>query len=342
MISGHGNNPEEFRGKLEADFSTSVYFGGMPEGLKLHLAQCLEKLVNYPEPASTTLKERIAAFHGIEASRIIVCNGSTEAFYMLAACFARQRSSILVPSFSEYEDACRLYQHHLEFIDNSTPLSALPSGPGLCWLGNPNNPDGRMYPVSEIRAFCESHPSKMLILDEAFTGMCPGAGSVLGPDIHLPNLVIVRSLTKSFAIPGIRLGYLVGHPEIVDRLSSFRQPWSVNTLAQEAGIYLLDHYNELFPDAALLSRQSQDLQAKLSSLPGLEVKASPCHFFLLRLRQGRASDLKRFLLEQHGILIRDAANFRGLDASYFRVAVRNEVQNQALSEGIKAWISGRL
>jgi len=342
MITGHGNNPEEFKENLQADFSTSVYFGGMPTGLKTYLESRVDRVVNYPEPASTTLRERIAAFHGVERSHVIVCNGSTEAFYMLAACFARQTSSILVPSFSEYEDACRLHEHELEFIGKGLSLQDIPSGSRLIWLANPNNPDGRMYSRQEIKELCEADPARRIIVDEAFSGMCPGSESAIGLSADLPNLIVVRSLTKSFAIPGIRLGYLVLHQDAAKLLSPYQVPWSVNTLAQEAGMYIMERYNDLFPDVEQLTERSKKLQQVLmSDIPGLLVTPSACHYFLVRLCRGRASELKTFLLDRYGVLIRDASNFRGLDASYFRLAVQKEAQNQALTEGIREWISGQ-
>ena len=208
----------------------------------------------------------------------------------------------------------------------------------LLWLGNPNNPDGKIILRKDIENICENNPTTIIIIDEAYAELCSGFESVNDLVNTYNNLIVVRSLTKAFAIPGIRLGYIVASTSIIEKLKAIKMPWSVNKIAIEAGKFILDNYQKLLPDKNAVSTESKVLQNELNNIAQLEVIPSDCNYFLVKLEKSDAAGLKQYLIENYGLLIRDASNFRGLDNSYFRIAIQKPEYNEMLAEGIKEWI----
>lgn len=338
MINGHGNNLQGIQHLLKADFSTNVFDNPQTDGLLDYLQTQIPAIRNYPDPECRSLREKLAAIFQISREHVLVTNGSTEAFYLLAHAFQQHCSAIRTPAFAEYEDACTLYQHQLVFVDE---LNALDNSTAadLVWIGNPNNPDGRYHNPHELIAFLEQNPQRLLVVDEAYIDLCAGAESVAPLVRQYPNLVVIKSFTKLFAIPGIRIGYLLAHPTIIQRLQACHMPWAVNALALKAGEYILDLPEK--PIAALRRRlnESKRLQTELAQLPGLQVFPSSTNYFLCELQQATAAELKTVLLEQHGFLIRDASNFRGLGPGHFRIAAQNETINNEFIPALKAGIN---
>jgi threonine-phosphate decarboxylase len=338
MIKGHGNDSYRFKQKIVADFSTNVFFKGIPKTLETHLSKCIPTILNYPEPDSLALQDKIAAHHHLESNQVMVTNGSTEAFYMLANYFRGKISTILTPSFAEYEDAGRLYGHSLNFLSQQSFYYESKLNTDIIWIGNPNNPDGKINSKKTIKQFCYNNPDVVLIVDEAYSELCSNFESSVSLVQETPNLIVVCSLTKTFAIPGIRLGYIVLPEALQEELSAFKIPWSVNSLAQEAGYFIINNYEDLLPDRGALLKCSHEFQQKLNGIDGLEVTASDCNYFLIKLKKGKATDLKAFLIREYGLLIRDASNFRGLDDSFFRLSVQEEDHMQLLIKGIETWL----
>ena len=338
MIKGHGNDSYGFADSIIADFSTNVFYKGIPKPLEDHLNTSIQSVANYPEPDGAMLQSKIAEYHGICENGVLVTNGSTEAFYLIAHRFTGERSTVLTPSFAEYEDACRLFNHVLTFVPNDKPLQDLQVEPGLLWIGNPNNPDGKMISSETIKQFCGNNLRVTVIIDEAFVELCNGLTSFIPYIRDYKNLIIVRSLTKTFSVPGLRLGYLITNPELRNEIFEYKIPWSVNSLAMEGGCFIMDHYESLLPDRITLVELSRSFQNQLNGIDGLEVTRSDCNFFLVRLLKGSAKKLKEYLLNNYNLLIRDASNFQGLNESFFRLSTQDEKHNQLLIAGIKSWL----
>ncbi|MDP2335393.1 MAG: aminotransferase class I/II-fold pyridoxal phosphate-dependent enzyme [Bacteroidota bacterium] len=335
MTSGHGDDRYQYAQTLRADFSSNVWFGGTPPELISHLQQNLHLIGNYPEPDAAGLCRGISDWHNVNPNQVLAFNGSVEAFYTIALAFRESVSAILYPTFAEYEDACRIHQRHLQFFRSDEAESALKSETNLFWTGNPNNPDGHIFSFQEIEGWLGKHPNTVFVVDEAYAGMVPGFASAISLTQNYPNLIVVRSLTKCCAIPGLRLGYVVASEKLASRLRKFQQPWSVNALAQEAGKFLIDYLEEHPLDTTTILQLSLDLQRSVGQLDGFHVIHSEAPFFLIEMQSGTAAGLKQFLLDEHGILVRDASNFRGLNERYFRVCTRNKKDNQLLMEGLK-------
>ncbi len=337
MIKGHGNDSYRFKQKIVADFSTNVYYKGIPKPLEAHLTKSVPTILNYPEPDSLALQDKIAAHHHVDSNQVMVTNGSTEAFYMLANYFKGKISTILTPSFAEYEDASILYGHTLKFVSHQSFNQENNINTDIIWIGNPNNPDGRVISRVALKNFCNCNSGVIVIVDEAYSELCFNFESSVSLVQETPNLIVVCSLTKTFAIPGIRLGYIVLPEALQEELSAFKIPWSVNSLAQEAGYFIISNYEDLLPDHGALLKCSHEFQQKLNGIDGLEVTASDCNYFLVKLKKGKATDLKAFLIREYGLLIRDASNFRGLDDSFFRLSIQEEDHMQLLIKGIETW-----
>jgi len=338
MIKGHGNDVYRYKKKILADFSSNVYSDRLSKKLIKHLTSSLGSLVNYPEPDAMTLQEKISFHHKVNKDQVLVTNGSTEAFYLLAHLFKEKQSTILIPSFAEYEDACYLYRHKLKFVDNLINLRSIDPNSDVVWIGNPNNPDGKIFSREEISDFCKNNPKTCLIVDEAYAELSFGFESCIPLVNEFENLVIVKSLTKTFSIPGIRLGYMVFNPQFYNMIEALRMPWSINTIAIEAASFILDNYEPLLPDSKAITELSLGFQNKLGLIEGLTIINSKCNFFLCKLNSGCVSILKDFLIEEYGLLIRDASNFRGLDKTCFRLSVQKAAYNNILIQGIKQWM----
>lgn len=335
MISGHGDDRYRYPKKVKADFSSNVWFGGTPPELISHLQQNLQLIGNYPEPDADGLCRKIASAHGVNPDQVLAFNGSVEAFYTVALAFREAVSGLLYPAFSEYEDACRMHKHVPVFFRSDESENALKSGVNLVWTGNPNNPDGHIFSFREIEGWLEKYPKTVLVIDEAYAAFIPEFQSAIPLTKAYPNLIVIRSLTKCCTIPGLRLGYVIAPEKLANRLRKFQQPWSVNALAQEAGKFLMDYLEEHPLNTQTIRKLSQNFQQSVNQLDGFRVIPSATPFFLVEMQSGTAAGLKQFLLGEHGILIRDASNFRGLNERYFRVCTRDENDNLLLLAALK-------
>ncbi|HBK42604.1 pyridoxal phosphate-dependent aminotransferase [Petrimonas sp.] len=336
MLYGHGNDLYDYSEKITADFSSNIPYRNASVQIVAHLSGCLHLISDYPDPNARALTHEIAEHHNLSPENVLVTNGSAEAFYLLAHLFAGKHSTITYPAFAEYEDACTLYGHTLSFMPVSELCGSINfTSNETVWFAFPNNPDGSIVSSETIENLCLNNPDSYFIIDNAYGELCTQCQPVIPLHANYPNLISVHSLTKTFAIPGLRLGYIVAEKNIINRLQPLRIPWTVNTLAQEAGSFVMENYSRLLPDAGILCRESQQLQQQLATLSHLEVTPSPCHFFLIRLKSGTASQLKSYLLEKHGILIRDASNFRGLSPCHFRLSVQEKTANDRLTDALR-------
>ena len=338
MLFGHGDDYYQSTRTISSNFSSNVWHGADLSGIREHLYRRFDRLTRYPEPDAASLKRLLAQHYGVETSQLVVTNGSITAFYLLAQAWQGARSAIAVPSFAEYEDACRLHGHRLTFFPTKMGLSEIPlEEQDMCWLGNPNNPDGRLYTRAELLALLEANRQVLFVIDQAYADFV--TTELLHPaDVEAhPNLVLVQSISKAHNLPGLRIGYLVATPEIVKRVARFLIPWSVNAVAVEVGCYVLSHPEQfVLPLRAWLDETAWFI-SRLNEQGIVEVLPTSTTFFLARLRRGKAADLKRYLLETHGILIRDASNFRTLDGRYIRLSTQTREENEALLQALDAW-----
>ena len=335
MIHGHGDDLPFDDHSVSLNFSSNVYRQPRLDELFSHLGKCWNRVRSYPEPAPETAERIVAESLRLASENVCLTNGATEAIYLVAQAFSGRRSCILAPTFSEYADACRLHCHKVRFIYS---LDRLPADADIVWLCNPNNPTGAVIPHADMEQTVGQHPHTLFVIDQSYEDFTLERLFGAAEAAALPNVILLHSMTKCYAVPGLRLGAVTGSRELLSRIRACRMPWSVNALAVEAGHYLLQHLEEYRMDIQALLAERKRVTDALEALGGVEVLPTDTHYFLARLQQGTAAQLKEFLATRHGLLIRDASNFEGLDARYFRIAIQTEEENNLLIEGIHEWI----
>ena len=365
MLSGHGDDGYAQQTAIRHDFSSNVCREALPEGLLEYLRQGPDMLTHYPEPASESLRALIAKREGVTPASVLVTNGATEAIYLTAQAFmptaplssplgGKSESAgnpspqggswwgaeglvgtyILQPTFSEYADACRLYGHRVKGVGR---LDEVGEEAAMVWLCNPNNPTGTVIPKTELLRQVSVHPSVVFVVDQSYEAFCREPLLSVREAAAFENLLLLHSMTKQYALPGLRLGYLTGAAKQVKRVERFLQPWSVNALAQRAGQFLsgVRSGEDAFPVEDYL-RETRRLRAAIDAMEGMEALPTSTNFFLVRLREPCAGALKQWLAGL-GILIRDASNFEGLDGHYVRIAAQRPEENDLLIEKLRQW-----
>lgn len=334
MIEGHGDDTHHYEGKIAHNFSSNVYYKGCPPELMNYLASELQTIQNYPSPSAHELNEVAATRLNVPSDQFLFTNGATEAFYLIAKVFSGQKAAIVAPTFSEYEDACKIHGVHYQLINKSSLKSCEYD---LVFICNPNNPDGNIIPTDELVTIITGFPTTIFVIDEAyieFTNQLPS----LAPQVKsLPNLIVVKSLTKTFAIPGLRLGYVMASDNVIKKLLDKKMPWTVNALAIKAGLQLFRNYDQWQFNVQELIHATQRFINALSVINWLEVRPTHTSYFLVKVGKNSAAELKKYLAEEHGILVRDATNFNGLEGEYIRLATQSTASNQVLINALKAW-----
>ncbi len=294
----------------------------------------------YPDRECLELRAALAESLGIAPERILPCNGASELIWLAALAFVRPGSRVLVlgPTFCEYARAATLLggrvatsraREKADFIPEPREFAADLDAvrPQLVFLCNPNNPTGAVLPPEAIAAWAREHPRTLFVVDEAYLPFAGGLASVLVQAER--NVLVLRSMTKDYGLAGLRLGYAIGDEHRIDLLRRVQPPWSVNTLAQAAGVAALRDPAHRQRSLEQLALAKQDLTAGLARL-GLPPVRSATHFFLVQVGDGAA--FRRALLRR-GLLVRDCASF-ALPA-YVRIATRRPEENERLLAAIR-------
>jgi threonine-phosphate decarboxylase len=335
MIYGHGDDTYRYGEKIKINFSSNIYIGADLSGLKAHLASRLDVIGHYPEPEPQRLEELIAERLGIPANMVMVTNGANEAIYLIAQLYRGWASVIPQPTYNEYADACRMFAHTLSY-ERTDELELLPDD-RIYWLCNPDNPTGNVLLKPFMMQLIRKHPRYLYVIDQSYADYT--LQPMLEPRQMMDcyNLMLLFSLSKKYCIPGLRLGCVTASPIIIERLRQIRQPWTVNALAIEAGRYLVSRNVSVLPPMEPYIEEARRLRQQLETIEGLMVLDSQTHYMLVNIEWASSPELKNWLIEKHGILIRDASNFHSLDDHCFRVAAQTPEENDALISAIKAY-----
>lgn len=326
MTHGHGDDKYRYA-NIRINFSSNVVNCFCHDGLFHHLSQQMTDVLSYPEPTPVSLERELAVQMDVRPSQVSATNGATEAIYLIAQAWRGSCSAIVAPTFSEYADACLMHGHKVTYIHD---LQDIPYDADLVWLCCPNNPTGTVTDVDLLRRIIHQFPHVLFVVDASYAAFT--LRTLLSPAEACgePNVLMLHSMTKEYAVPGLRIGYVTACESLIERLASFRMPWSVNQLAICAANYLLAHPDDYHIDLPKLLAERQRVADELSLHAGIEVHPSDTHILLCRLSKGTAAELKERLAHQHGILIRDASNFVGLTPAHFRIAVQSKDENDEL------------
>lgn len=328
------------------DLSANINPLGPPEYIEKNWMNFFRKINDYPDPYASRLKEVIVEREKIEKESILIGNGGAELIFLLARALTGKKVLIIEPTFSEYEKACKvndcqIFYHHIQESDWRLDIKDITkklSGIDAIFLCNPNNPTGVYYPyetVANLLKACKE-TNTMLVIDEAFYDFVEEYTPIV-PLIHkYKNLVILRSMTKMFAIPGIRLGYVMADPSVISEIATYQPHWSVNALALGIGELCLK--DEVFIPQSIDYINKE--RAKLFSffkVEGFDVSPSSVNFYLLReLGSDSIIPLYTYLLKK-GIVARHTFNFPGLKGKWLRFAIKGTKENEQLMEALREW-----
>ena len=331
MITGHGDDIHGYEG-IRMNFSSNIYAHADITPLVEHLRSDMGKICNYPEPEALTLEAKIAEKEGVDAECVIVTNGATEAIYLAAeACrnLGLSHHHIIQPTFAEYEDACRNAGLLIQ-ADADEDTDAV-------WICNPNNPTGECIDTDGILMLAKEYGT--LIIDQSYENITLCQMMTARKAVDAGNIIQIHSMTKTCAIPGLRLGYIVTSHRYAKAIKKCMRPWSVNALAISAGHYILDNDFKAIRDIEEYLAEAKRLRDELEAIDGISVMPTDTNFMLCELSVGTAAELKDWLAKEHGILIRNASNFRTLTLRHFRIAAQIKEENDTLINAIRQWTS---
>lgn len=328
------------------DFSASINPLGISPLVRETVIGAIDTLVHYPDSSHRTLKQALAEHHNLAPENFAVANGSNELIYHLPALLHGRKALIISPAFSEYARALNQHGWEMEHfilphtgnfsIDTDRLAEKLSQGFDALFLCNPGNPNGTLYPrrvVEQIYGLCVE-TGTFLVLDEAFMDFCEEA-TAKHFVVNADDAIVLRSMTKFFALPGLRLGYSISNAALAVRMNALGGPWSVNSLALAAGVAALKDIGHNRETVRFVRHEKRSLVEKLEEFPQFRVYPSAANFLLVEIKDGTsARRLKDQLLAHHRILIRNCSDFRGLSASFFRIAVRTGEENQRLIDGL--------
>ncbi len=348
MLRGHGGEIYHLARELEIhpseirDHSSNVSPLPPPEGLYSFLGEHLREIENLPEVDSFSLRIALAEKYALNPSQIFPSSGTTEWIFAIPQILKPQRILILGPTYSDYADAARLSGIESIFflaqeVENfSPPLNELLCSlkeKDLVFICNPNNPTGTFISVSKLYEIISNFSQVLFVVDESYSDFVRGESSLLNFERVPENLIILRSFSKIYRIPGLRLGYAIAGLKLSKKLWEVLLPWSVNRLAQIVGPWLLRREDYIVQVQNYIEEERKRFLKELEKLP-LKVFPSKTHFFLVKLKC-EAQKIWEFLLKKHHILVRDASNFYGLDHYYLRFALRGKEENDILLTALK-------
>ena len=364
------------------DYSSNINPYGIPESLKSRIIENLEILERYPDPDYVELREKLANLNNVNLSDIILGNGATEIIFLFMKVINPKKILIVSPTFGEYERAVKATEIPGDIVslsysngDNKNIenkkieieyfglkesddfklnignlKNELEKKYDLLIICNPNNPTGKFLKLAqteEILKECNKYDTKLFI-DEAFIEFLADGmkESIINTEENKKNLFVTRAFTKFFAIPGLRLGYgMYFDKELEQKISEKKEPWSVNNIAEMAGLTVLDDTEYIEKTLKWITKEKIYMYEKLNEISGIKVYETEVNFITGKIDEKLFSEglnvkvLREKMLEQ-GILIRDASNFKFLDERFFRLAIKDRASNDRVIKVLKEIFRG--
>lgn len=340
----HGGNiyqMEKKYGRALLDFSANINPMGLPAKIKNRLYGNFQSILHYPDVAAERITDKIAEYWQIKKQNVLVGNGSVDLIYLLLHAFQPKGVLIPSPAFSEYERAARCVGSKVNFLKLSESknfqfqgLNSLDAD--ALFLCNPNNPTGNL--VFKNRRLIENLSAKLVIIDEAFMDFLPDEEkyTLVWKAQANKKITVLRTFTKFFALPGLRIGYLVAHRDIVNKLKQKQIPWNVNSFAQLAAELILGDREYIEETRQTIEKERAFLFTEITGIKKLRPYPSVANFLLVKINHAKlTSSLLKMRLIQKRILVRDCVNFRGLGNKFIRIAVRSRNENLRLIEALR-------
>ena len=358
------------------DYSSNINPYGIPESLKSRIIENLEILERYPDPDYVELREKLAHLNKIDISDIVLGNGATEIIFLFMKVINPKKILIVSPTFGEYERAVKATEIPRDIVSLSCSgdnknienkeieieyfelkesddfklnignlKNELEKKYDLLIICNPNNPTGKFLKLAqteEILKECNKYDTKLFI-DEAFIEFLADGmkESIINTEENKKNLFVTRAFTKFFAIPGLRLGYgMYFDKELEQKISEKKEPWSVNNIAEMAGLTVLDDTEYIEKTLKWITKEKIYMYEKLNEISGIKSYETEVNFITGKIDEKLFSEglnvkiLREKMLEQ-GILIRDASNFKFLDERFFRLAIKDRASNDRVIKAMK-------
>ena len=355
----HGGNVWEFSETYGVpvdemiDFSISTNPLGAPETALESIRGHLNMVKHYPDPDPEWLLEALAKSTGVKPNNVILGNGSTELIYLFNEVFLEDgyEAVIPVPSFSEYKAAIERFGGNMTFLrcDSSKNFqlnvkeleNTISKKTRVIFLCNPNSPTGVLYDKADILRVIRfaAERNVLVFLDEDYIDFVDDVKRYSMAEYvnEYNNLFVLRSLTKFFGLAGLRIGYGIGAPELVNALNNVKMPWSINSLAMFATEAAINDVDFIKKSRLLVSQSRKEMRELFKSIPWLKVHPSETNFLLVKIIRGDLTSTQiKEALAKKGLLIRDCKDFDGLDNRFFRVTVRMPEENKKLIEQIKS------
>jgi len=358
LIHGHGGNIYTAAKQLGCspndifDMSSNVNPMGPPPGLLPHLKESLESITALPQVDAQEMVRAFSAWHDIDPRGVMAGNGSTQLIYSLPLALNTRKALILGPTYADYADACNM--HHIDYEYLIAPESKRfeididqfqhrARHFDTIFICNPNNPTGTLIPAGELESLCRSCPDTFFIIDESYLPFVddPDTASML--KAGLSNVIVLNSMSKIFRIPGLRIGFLITSPGTVQRMSRYGLPWSVNSLAQAAVLYLSAHRGQVETfnkqTRQYIEREKKRLTRRLQGSPHIKLFPSLTPFILAKLLAPSSADAACQYLLEHRILVRNTSNFEGLTDSFLRFSLKSPEINTRFADSLLDFFS---
>ncbi|KAF6247936.1 threonine-phosphate decarboxylase [Nitrosopumilus sp. b3] len=339
-----GRNPLKNPDPQILDFSSNINPLGIPNSVKKILKKNFDTIENYPDLGSSELISSIKKYTGLDKSNLLVGNGAIEIIYNFCFAFLSSKKTLIsIPTFQEYETAAKLNNAKLSYFKTlnlseniDSFISQIPKN-GCVFICNPNNPTGKLLSKKYLLKIINRAKklSSIVFVDECFIELVPESNeSVISYVKKHDNLFVLRSLTKSFGFPGLRVGYAAGSKQMIEILKKIKIPWSVNSLAQDAAKISLQNKSHLTQSKLIIKKELKYLKNKINKLNGFQCHDSSTNFILIKTTHDSTEIQKKLL--KNKILIRDCKNFRGLNNHYFRIAVKSHKDNLKLVKALES------
>lgn len=348
----HGGNIDELSRKYNLnkekliDFSANINPIGANKNVKMELIRAIDKIERYPDITYFDLKSSISKFEDIEIRDLTLGNGAAEVIFNLVRALKPKKVLIPAPTFGEYEEAVLSVNGSIEYYYlrennnwniNEEILNYITEDTDIVFICNPNNPTGNLTNKDIILKISRKaiKTNTIVVIDESFLDFVKDNKNYTAIDLleDYNNIFIIKSMTKFFAIPGIRIGYGISkNKDIIKKIDDISVPWNINVMAERAAIVALDEKEYIDDTIEYIEDEKNFLFHELSKIEQIKVFKPEVNFIMFKTKE--FIDLKEKMLSEN-IIIRSCGNYKGLDRNYYRIAVRTRVENEKFISTLK-------